>query len=202
MVADGGLRMPKVSWQRVAHCGGSSGGLTPLGANRQWQRQGRGPAVTQGLRAAWSRYGRRRGAAGSRSQGLRVTHCCSSSSGRRPLGVSRWWRWQRRGPAVASGGRERYVTVTAVDRGLRQPGVRAGAVEWTPPCSLGTGPGQRRLQAPVGPRPCRRMSGFGCDVRAGRRLEPRCGEKSGHCGLCGPGTARKMPERAAATRDE
>ena len=52
MVADGGLRMPKVRWRRVAHCGGSSGGLTPLGANRQWQRQGRGPAVTQGLRAA------------------------------------------------------------------------------------------------------------------------------------------------------
>ena len=133
MVADGGLRMPKVSWQRVAHCGGSSGGLTPLGANRQWQRQGRGPAVTQGLRAAWSRYGRRRGAAGSRSQGLRVTHCCSSSSGRRPLGVSRWWRWQRRGPAVASGGqavRDRYGRRqrTAATRGQGRRGGMDAAV--------------------------------------------------------------------------
>ena len=42
-------------------------------------------------------------------------------------------------------------TATAVGRGLRQPGIREGTAEWTPPRLLGTGHFKHRL----GPEPVR-----------------------------------------------
>jgi len=48
-----GLLQQGFRWQRATHCGGSSGGLTPLGANRQWRWQSRGSAVAPGSGADW-----------------------------------------------------------------------------------------------------------------------------------------------------